>query len=165
MLFLLTCDTGIAAYCRWHHADLDQIEPASLFPFPSNPHQPLLRDAALLHNHDPQDILVTEEHTYLYLYFYAPPELRSRLYLGLPDPKDSALPAYRREAMWLHLDDLHAISFPAFFATRRDFYVYSPIDGVQNGTCQDCLQQFLNAGYTLRSVDHDTDHLLEHFSK
>jgi hypothetical protein len=165
MLFLLTADIGIAAYCRWHHADLDQIEPASLFPFPSNPHQPLLRDAALLRNHDPQDILVTEEHTYLYLYFYAPPELRNRLYLGVPDPKDSGPPAYKREALWLHLDDLRAISFPEFFATRRDFYVYSPIDGVQNGTCQDCLQQFLDAGYTLHSVDRDTDHLLEHFSK
>ena len=31
MLLLLVADIAIAAYCRWHHADLDQIEPASLF--------------------------------------------------------------------------------------------------------------------------------------
>jgi hypothetical protein len=108
---------------------------------------------------------VTQEHVYLYLYYYASPELRSRLYLGLPNPNDSTLGAYRLSSLWFHLDDLRATSFSSFFATRRDFYVYSPIDGVQNGTCEDCLQQFLDAGYTLRAVDRDTDHLLEYFSK
>ena len=165
MLFLLVADIGVASYARWHHADLDQVEAASLFPFPPDPHQPLRRDAALLENHGSQDILVTQEHTYLYLYFYASPELRQRLYLGFPDAKDPALPAYQREARWLRLGDLRAISFPGFFATRRDFYVYSPINGVENGTCQDCLQPILDGGYTLRSVAHDTDNLLEYFSK
>lgn len=165
MLFLLVADIGIASYCRWHHADLDQIEPASLFPFPPDPHHPLRRDAALLENHGPEDILVTQEHTYLYLYFYGSPELRRHLYLGYPEPNDPALPAYQRESSWLGLKDLRAVSFENFFSTRRDFYAYTPIDGVLNGTCQDCLQQILDAGYTLRSVDHDTDNLLEHFSK
>jgi hypothetical protein len=65
----------------------------------------------------------------------------------------------------LHLGDLRAVSFPGFFSTHRDFYVYSPINGVENGTCQDCLQPILDGGYTLRSVEHDTDNLLEYFSK
>jgi hypothetical protein len=165
MLFLLTCDTAIAAYCRWHHADLDQIEPASLFPFPPDPHQPLRRDAALLGNLEPLDILVTEEHTYLYLYYYASPALRPRLYLGYPDSRDPALPAYRSEARWTHLSDLRATSFADFFAHHSDFYVYTPINGAHAAGCQDCLEQFLVAGYTLRSVDKDTDNQLEHFSK
>ena len=165
MLFLLVADIGVASYCRWHHADLDQIEPASLFPFPPDPHLPLRRDAALLKNHGPQDILVTNEHTYLYLYFYGTPELRRRLYLGYPEQNDPALPAYQRESSWLRLKDLRAVSFANFFSTRRDFYAYTPINGVLNGTCQDCLEQILEAGYTLQSVDHDTDNLLEHYSK
>lgn len=165
MLFLLVADIGVASYCRWRHADLDQIEPASLFPFPPDPHRPLLRDAALLDNHGTQDILVTHEHMYLYLYFYASPELRRRLYLGYPDSGDPALASYQRESQWLHLNDLRALSFTRFFADHRDFFAYAPINGVRNGTCEDCLEEFLKAGYTLRSVDRDTDNLLEHFSR
>jgi hypothetical protein len=165
MLFLLTADTAIAAYCRWRHADLDQVEPASRFAFPPDPHQPLRRDAALLSNHGSDDILVTEEHTYLYLYYYASPALRARLFFGVPDPNDASLLSYQREARWTHLNDLRATSFADFFAKHREFYVYSPIDATLNGTCEDCLQQFLAAGYTLRSVDRDTDNLLEYFSK
>ncbi len=165
MLFLLVADIGIASYCHWHHADLDQIEPASLFPFPPDPHRPLMRDAALLENRGAKDILVTHEHTYLYLYFYASPELRRHLYLGYPDPNDPSLAAYQRESQWMRLGDLRARTFADFFATHNDFYAYAPINGVRNGTCEDCLEQFLQAGYTLRSVDRDTDNLLEHFSR
>jgi hypothetical protein len=166
MLFLLTADTAIAAYCRWHHADLDQIEPASRLPFPPDPHQPLLRDAAVLRAPGSQDILVTDEHTYLYLYYYAPSALRARLLLGIPDAHDPELSSYRREALWARLDDLRATSFADFFAHHRDFYVYSPLNPTLSATaCKDCLEQFLDAGYTLRSVDRDSDNLLEHFSK
>lgn len=166
MLFLLTADTAIAVYCRWHHADLDQIEPASRLPFPPDPHQPLLRDAAVLRAPGSQDILVTDEHTYLYLYYYAPPALRDRLILGVPDAQDPELDAYHREARLARLDDLRATSFADFFAHHRDFYVYSPLNPTLSTTaCRDCLQQFLDAGYTLRSVDRDSDNLLEHFSK
>jgi hypothetical protein len=165
MLFLLTADTAVAAFCRWHHADLDQVEPASRFPFPPDPHRPLMRNYAVLGNHDTQPILVTEVHTYLYLYYYASPELRSRLYLGVPDPKDTTLVDYRRDNKWMRLNDLRAISFPDFLARYSDFYVYSPFDATLSSTCGDCLQPFLAAGYTLRSVDRDADNLLEHFSK
>ena len=166
MLFLLTADTAIAAYCRWHHADLDQIEPASRLPFPPDPHQPLLRDAAVLRAPGSQDILVTDEHTYLYLYYYAPPALRARLILGVPDAQNPELRAYRREALLARLDDLRATSFADFFTHHHDFYVYSPLNPTLSATaCKDCLEQFLDAGYTLRSVERDSDNLLEHFSK
>jgi hypothetical protein len=65
----------------------------------------------------------------------------------------------------MRLNDLRAISFPDFVARYQDFYVYSPLDGTLSSTCGDCLQPFLAAGYTLRSVDRDSDNLLEHFSK
>ena len=166
MLFLLTADTAIAAFCRWHHADLDQMEPASRFAFPPDPHHPLLRDDALLRNHGSQDILVTEEHTYLYLYYYAPPALRSRLFMGIPDDDAAGVLGYQREARWARLNDLRATTFADFLANHRDFYVYSPLDPTLSATaCKDCLEQFLKAGYTLRSVDRDSDNLLEHFSK
>ena len=165
MLCLLVGDTGIAAYCRWHPADLDQIEPASHLHFPLDPHKPLLRDDALLRNHDPQPIVVPNDHTYLYLYYYAPPALRSRLYLGLDKSSDFAMSGYQQEAQWLHLTDYRAVSLANFLATHRDFFVYSAIDGNQNGTCFDCLQPMLDASFTLRSVDRDQDNLLEHFSK
>ena len=118
-----------------------------------------------MRNHDAKDILVTEEHNFLYLYYYAPPALRSRLFLGLPDLDDASVQGYKREARLAHLSDLRATTFSDFFANHHDFYVYSPIDATLNGNCEDCLQQFLAAGYTLRSVDRDTDNLLEHFSK
>jgi hypothetical protein len=165
MLFLLTSDLAIAEYCRWHHADLDQVEPASLFHFPLDSRQPLSRDAALLNNHFTHDILVPEPHLFLYLYYYASPELRQRLYLGILTTTDFSLAAYRQGAHWAQLDDTRFVSFDQFFATHSDFFLYNPVNGNQNGACYDCLQPILNAGYTLRSVDRDTDNLLEHFSK
>jgi hypothetical protein len=165
MLFLLMADTAIAAYCRWHPADLDQVEPASGIIFPISPNQPLQRNAALLRNHDTEDILVTDDHTYFYLLYYAPQAIRDRLYLGFPDPKSPSLMNYRDERDWGHIPGIHPTSFPAFFATHREFYVYSSLNTEYGPACHDCLQEFLDAGYTLRSVDRDTDNLLEHFSK
>ncbi len=165
MLFLLTADTAIAAYCRWHPADLDQIEPASGIIFPTSPSQPLQRNTALLRNYDTKDILVTDDHTYLYLLYYAPQAIRDRLYLGFPDPKSASLMDYRIERDWGHIAGLRPTSFPDFFANHRDFYVYNPLNAEYGPVCHDCLQQFLDAGYTLRSVDHDLDNALEYFSK
>jgi hypothetical protein len=165
MLFLLMADTAIAAYCRWRPADLDQVEPASGIIFPTSPNQPLQRDTALLRNHDTKDILVTDDHTYFYLLYYAPQAIRDRLYLGFPDPKSPSLVNYQNERDWGHIPGLHPTSFPAFFASRREFYLYSPLDIHYGPVCHDCLQESLDAGYTLRSVDRDTDNLLERLSK
>lgn len=164
MLFLLVGDIGIAAYCRWRHADLDQIEPASKLHFSPDPHRPFFRDDALLRNHDPQPILVPNEHTYLYIYYYAP-ALRDRLYLGVHKSSAFSLAAFQEGKKWLRLNDLHAVGLNDFLATHRDFFIYSALDGNENGPCYDCLQPILDAGFALRSVDRDSDNLLEHFSK
>jgi hypothetical protein len=165
MLFLLLADTTIGGYCKWRHADLDQVEPASHFVFPPNPGQPLFRNQAVLRNQDAQPILVPNDHIYLYLYYYGPPALRARLYLGLPPTSDYPVSAYQREAQLLRTPDMRSVSMNDFMATQPDFFVYNALDAKQNGTCFDCLQTFLDRGYTLRSVDRDYDNLLEHFSR
>jgi hypothetical protein len=165
MLFLLVGDIGIAAYCRWRHADLDQIEPASRLHFSLDSRRPFLRDEALLRNHDSQPILVPNEHTYLYIYYYASPALRARLYLGVHKSSAFSVADFQEGKHWLRLNDLRAADLTNFLDTHRDFFVYSALNGNDNGTCYDCLQPILDAGFTLRSVDRDQDNLLEHFSK
>lgn len=164
MLSLLVADTGLVLYAHVRHANLRQIEPASHFAFPANPSEPLWRDGALLQDKTGLDILVTEDHNYLYLYYYAPPEIRRRLVFGAPEPDDLHLVSYLRLARWANLD-LRASTYQQFFATHNDFLVYSSTDGLYNGSCFDCLQHFLTAGYTLRSVHRDFSNLLEHFSR
>ncbi|HEX6495891.1 MAG TPA: glycosyltransferase family 39 protein [Acidobacteriaceae bacterium] len=167
MIALLSADTLVAAYCRWHHADIDQIEPSSHIIFDPSPAAPLLRNAALLRDTSNLDILVRDEPGFLYLYYYAPPQIRKRLVFGAPrnDAFDMrSLDGYQRLARWAHVD-LRLVTYDEFFATHDDFLVYTP-NNVGFGTgCSNCTEKFLNAGYTLRSVEEDPYNLLEHFSK
>lgn len=163
MIALLSADTLIAAYCHWRHADLDQVDPSSGIAFVPNPADPLMRDAALLRNTTNLSILVTDEPAYLYLYYYAPPQIRSRLVFGASSDSPF-LNGYRRLARWANVD-LHLATYDQFFATQNDFLVYSSNNWSYRSGCRNCQGQFLKAGYTLRSVDEDADHYLEHFSK
>ncbi|HZD76589.1 MAG TPA: hypothetical protein VE218_06260, partial [Acidobacteriaceae bacterium] len=163
MIALLSADTLIAAYCYWHHSDLDLVEPSSHIAFVPNPADPLMRDAALLRDTSKLDILVTNEPGYLYLYYYAPPEIRSRLVFASPH-ETGFLDAYQRLARWANVD-LRLATYDEFFTTHNDFLVYSSNNTAYVSACRDCLEPFLKAGYTLRSVDDDADNLLEHFSR
>ncbi len=163
MILLVLGDAGLAARAT-RGADLAQVEPASNFKFSASPSRPLERDGALLGDTSGLDILVTEAHNYLYLDYYAPPEIRRRLWFGAATADDFVLVSDRRLARWTHIS-LRTTTYQEFFATHDDFLVYGSTDGRFNGSCEDCLQKFLNAGYTLRSVTRDTDNLLEHFSR
>jgi hypothetical protein len=163
MIVLLSADTLVAAYCRWHHADLDQVDPSSHIAFVPNPADPLVRDAALLRDTTKLDILVTNEPGYLYLYYYAPPQIRSRLVFGSPQ-KIGFLDAYQRLARWGKVD-FRLATYDEFFARHDDFLVYRSNNTGYISGCRDCEERFLKAGYELRSVDQDADNLLEHFSK
>jgi hypothetical protein len=126
-----------------------------------------LRNPALLGDTTTLDILVTDEPGYIYLYYYAPPQIRKRLVFGAPrnDAFDSqVLDNYRRLAHWANID-LRLVTYDEFFLTHSDFLVYSPNNSAYRSGCRNCTQEFLNAGYTLRSVKEDPDNLLEHFSK
>jgi hypothetical protein len=167
MIVLLSADTLVAAYCRWHHADLDQVEPSSHIIFVPSPANPLQRNPALLRDTTKLDILVTDEPGYLYLYYYAPREIQSRLVFSAPrdDAFDSRfLDGYQRLARWGHVD-LRLTTYDEFFATHKDFLVYAPNNVAYRTGCNDCLDKFLKAGYTLRSVEEDPYNLLEHFGK
>ena len=163
MLVLLSADTLVAAYCRWHHADIDQIEPSSHIAFVPNPADPLMRDAALLRDTTKLDILVTNEPEFLYLYYYAPQQIRSRLVFGSPQ-KVGFLDAYQQLAHWGKVG-LRLTTYDDFFAGHNDFLVYSSNNTHYVSGCRDCLERILKAGYALRSVDQDADNQLEHFSK
>jgi hypothetical protein len=163
----LSADTLIAGYCRWHHADIDQVEPSSHISFGPNPADPLLLNPALLRNATNLDILVMDEPGYLYLNYYAPQQIRSRLVFGAAqdDAFDTRmLDAYQRLARWGHVD-LRLTTYDVFFATHNEFLVYGTNNvGFRTG-CNNCTEKFLKAGYTLRSVEEDPFNLLEHFSK
>jgi hypothetical protein len=167
MIALLSADTLVAGYCRWHHADIDQIEPSSHIIFEPSPAAPLLRNPALLRDTTNLDILVADEPGFLYFYYYAPPQIRKRLVFGAPRNdafEMRSLDGYQRLAQWAHVD-LRLTTYDAFFATHNDFLVYSTNNvGFRTG-CSNCTQEFLKAGYTLRSVEEDPYNLLEHFSK
>lgn len=159
MLFFLAADTLIATYCHWRHADLDQIGPSTLIVFAPDPARPFVRNANLLLDTSHLDILVTGHADYLFLEYYAPPELRRRLIFAAPDPNEGFLIGYRRLSHWTGIG-LQTTTFDDFFATHRDFLVYA-----NTADCRDCTQKILADGFTLRSVKLDTDGRLEHFSK
>lgn len=163
MLVLIVGDICLGVYAH-RGGDLVQIEPVSHFRFSASPSRPLERDAALRLDKSNLDVLVIEEHNYLYLFFYAPEEIRRRLTFGAPDPEDFTLVSDRRLAKWAKLN-LRTASYKEFLATHDDFLVYASRNGAYNGGCGDCIQPFLDAGYTLRSVQSDSDSLLEHFVK
>ncbi len=164
MVVLLLGSTLAAARYRVSHTYLGQVEPSSHFAFSSNPAQPLAPYASLLRNTGSSDVLITADPLFLYLHYYAPPALRQRLVFGAAESDDVFLKSYRHLVDDAGVD-LRTTTFSAFFATHNDFFVYGADDGLLNGRCFDCLNVFLKAGYTLRSVDRDDSYLLEHFSR
>lgn len=164
MTLLISADCLHAIRAVQHHSDLVQVEPASRYIFSPNTSVPLFRNWALLQDTSKLDILVTEELQYFYLFNYAPPDIRRRLIFGASTASDFPLTTYRLLNRWA---DCHfqTATYTEFFATHKDFLVYGSSNGLYNGQCLDCLQQFLDAGYTPRSVNRDADMLLEHFSR
>jgi hypothetical protein len=162
MLLLLLADLGLAVRAS-RGADLFQIEPASHFRFGASPERPLERDAALRLDQSQLDVLVAEDHNFLYLFYYAPEQVRRRLVFAAPDQRDFFLASYRILQHSANLN-LRTATYTEFFATHSEFLLYAPVTGIFSG-CPDCLQPILDAGYTLRSVQRDADSLLEHFSK
>jgi 4-amino-4-deoxy-L-arabinose transferase-like glycosyltransferase len=115
-------------------------------------------------SHGQLDILVTAELTFLPLYYYATPELRERMVFGSRDGTEFMPAWYRNLAKWADID-LRTITFAEFLATHHEFLLYAAKNSYQPGRCVDCLQPFLAAGYTVRSVDEDADTIVERLSR
>jgi hypothetical protein len=159
MLLFLVSDALIAAYCHWRHADLDQIGPGNLVVFAPDPARPFARNDSLLLDTSQLDILVTGHADYLFLEYYASPELRRRLIFAAPDATEGFLISYRRLSRLTGIG-LQTTTFDDYFATHRDFLVYA-----NKADCPDCTDTIIRDGFTLRSVKLDTDGRLEHFSR
>jgi hypothetical protein len=159
MLLFLVSDALIAAYCHWRHADLDQIGPGNLVVFGPDPARPYLRNANLLLDNSNLDILVTGHPDYLFLQYYAPPELRRRLIFAAPSATEGFLISYHRLSVQAGIG-LRTTTFDDYFAIHRDFLVYA-----NKADCQDCTDTIIRDGFTLRSVKLDIDGRLEHYSR
>jgi hypothetical protein len=159
MLLFLVSDALIAAYCHWRHADLDQVGPGNLVVFGPDPARPFLRNAKLLLDNSNLDILVTGHPDYLFLQYYASPELRRRLIFAAPSATESFLISYHRLSVQAVIG-LRTTTFDDYFANHREFLVYA-----NKADCLDCTNTIISDGYTLRSVKLDIDGRLEHYSR
>jgi hypothetical protein len=160
MVFFVAADTLIAAYCHWRHADIDQVEPSSHIVFVPDPANPFMRNGSLLEDHSQRDILITDHPDYLFLEYYASPELRRRLYFAAPEANNMFLHSYQQLTR-LAGAGLQATTLHDFFATHRDFLMYQEDQEI----CVKCAEQTLAAGYILRDIQPDIDGELQHFSK
>jgi hypothetical protein len=160
MLIFVASDALIAAYCHWRHADLDQIGPSNLVIFGPDPAKPFSRSYSVIQDNSQLDILVTGHPDYLFLQYYASPELRRRLFFAAPSSTEPFLVGYRRLAQWTGVD-LQTTTFDDYFATHRDFLVYQST----RDDCHACTEKILADGFTLRSVKQDTDGRLEHYRR
>ncbi len=162
MVLLVAADVGMCAFFAWKHLDLRQVEPSSHFNFSASASTPLSHNEHLLQSRN-LDVLVIAQPTYLFLYYYAPPIVRDRLVFGAPETRDLFSRSYRSLSGGAGVE-LRTSTYQDFFSTHSDFLVYASKDEKYN-SCDECLQPFLAAGYTLRSVQQDEDELLEHFSR
>jgi hypothetical protein len=163
MLVLLVGDLGKSVYFRIENKDFALSG--------SSPQNPLGRNETLLGptGDGPtgnEDILVLQNIEYFYLFQYAPPTVARRLYFATPSPSNLFLGEYRRLARLAHVD-LRTTTFAPFFATHDKLlvYVYAKYPGVSSVECGDCVQEFLNAGYTLKSARRDSSGVLYQYEK
>ena len=65
---------------------------------------------------------------------------------------------------WPHVS-LRTTTFAPFLASHDRFFVYAKSPGVSSAECGDCVQEFLNAGFTLKSARRDTSGVLYEYEK
>ncbi|MGI8772265.1 MAG: glycosyltransferase family 39 protein [Acidobacteriaceae bacterium] len=160
MSFLLLGDFGTAVFHWARHSDFTLVEPVSKFAFSPTAGNPMARKMTIASIKGDQNILVLDQLDYIYLFRYAPPPAVSHLYYGAPT-KDYFVASYERLAKWAHLD-VKTATFDNFFLNNKDFYVYG---GSSSEPCGECIEVFLNAGYTLRSTRKDEDGLLYEYAR
>lgn len=162
MLVLISCDTLIAAWCHHHFADIDLVEPSSLLHFSPNPAQPLIRRASLLSSEVREasgDVLVTGHPDYIYLHYYAPEWLRSRLLFMDTEPNDLFLVGYHHFSQLTGID-LRTALLSDYLMRHTDFLIYE----VPGNGCPRCDEVIVNSGFRLVSIENDLDGRLEHFT-
>ena len=156
-------DALIAAYCHWHHADLDQVGPEQPVSFGPDPAEALLRNCSSAAGH------VEARHpghrtipTISFFEYYAPPELRRRLIFAAPDSNEmdfSRLSASR--AMDRHrISDSHLTT-----NTSPPIAIFSSTDQQRRLSRLHIAGRFSKAATPCAPSTLDTDSRLEHFSR
>ena len=126
---------------------------------------PLARNATLVSPPKDLDILILQDIEYFYLYQYAPANVATHLFFATPSSKNIFLGEYRRLARLAHVD-LKTTTFKSFLATHERFLVYGNVrGGGGSAECGDCVQEFLSAGYTLKSAHSDIEGILYEYTK
>lgn len=164
MTTLMVGDCLLAGFTFATGRGLVQVEPASQIVFSSDRTQPLSRNWSLLFDKTGLDIYVSDAAQYYYLFQYAPAEIRKRLIFGSPANNEFTLATFRLLNQWAQCR-FHTATYPEFFATHKEFLLYRASVGIYQGSCPDCAQHMIDAGYVLRSVQHDTDGVLERFER
>lgn len=169
MLFLMVGDLGRSVYFRIENKDYGLSGPSTDFRFGPSPDNPLGRNETLLGptGNGPagnEDILVLQDIEYFYLYQYAPPAVSRRLLFATPSAANLFLGEYRRLAALADVS-LRTTTFAPFLASHDRFFVYAKSPGVSSAECGDCVQEFLNAGFTLKSARRDTSGVLYEYQK
>jgi Dolichyl-phosphate-mannose-protein mannosyltransferase len=164
MLLLLVGDLGRSVYLRIKGKDYGLSGPSTDFHFGPSLENPLGRNETLLGPTGDEAILILQDINYFYLYQYAPPSVAGRLFFATPSPSNLFLNEYRRLARSAHVN-LKTTTFAPFLATHDRFFVYANFPGISSAECGDCVQEFLNAGYTLKSARRDIGGVLYEYEK
>jgi hypothetical protein len=164
MLFLAMGELGRVVYLRAADKDYTLTGPSTDFRFGPSPHDPLARHQALLGPTANEAILILSDIDYFYFFQYAPPEISRRLFFATPSSANLVLGEYHRLATLAKVD-LKATTFAEFLRTHDKFFAYGHSSTTITEACGDCIQEFLSAGYTLKSVRRDTDGVLYEYQK
>ena len=159
MSLMLVADLSMAIYHATRHNSFMLVEPSSGFLFSPDARQPMLRHASLIDPPAGEDIFLLRETDYLFLLYYAAPDVAARIYdSDLILPFDLTAKAYRSLAMWTH-QNFKTSTLEPFLKSHDRFLVYGSRDGTPT-PCGDCVTQIQQAGFVLKSEVYDDDGIL-----
>jgi hypothetical protein len=104
------------------------VEPSTNWEFSRNPKRPLEPFAKpIAESATDQPLVVRFTLDFLYIYHYAPPEVRKRLYPVSLDKRDEAYRLNKAVREWCHVDLNVEQPIDQFMATHKDFYLFGSV--------------------------------------
>jgi hypothetical protein len=164
MVVLMVGSLGVAVHERMKRGSSSPVAPASAIILNGMPPDSMARDEMLKKLETQEDILVIDAFHYIFLFHDAPAGIVQHLYFGATTTGDFYLIGYERLARWAHLD-MKTTTFVPFLATHKKFLVYGTAGDGLAPPCGDCIQTFLDAGYTLKSAHRDLGGILYAYEK
>ncbi len=163
IILLMLGDLGMAFRHARPGGNFGLREPVSKFAFATHPERPMeLHPLLTAANVGDEDVLVLEQLDYIYFFRYAPPAVVPHLYFAAPSADEIFIGAYQRLGKWARLD-MKTTLYAPFFKTHDKFLVYST-ETLPPG-CHDCIEDFMDAGYRLKSVRRAGDDALFEYER